>query len=380
MATDYDFIVAGLGAMGSAAAYHLAAGGNRVLGLDRFKPPHEQGSSHGRSRIIREAYFEDPLYVPLVQRAYELWHALGQATGRRLLLETGGVMVGSGDGMLVRGAKRSAEEHRLRHQVLSATELQQRFPALRPEPQMVAVWEPRAGILFPELGIQSHLEMAARAGAELKFNTPMLTWEPHNGGVRVSSGSGTYTATGLLLTTGAWTSQFVAQFAGLLSVERQVMFWFTPRGEPQLFEPGNCPIFIWEYEPRRYFYGFPDLGDGMKIAIHHEGQKTTPDEIVREVSLLETEAVRALLRRFLPEADGRLNSSAVCMYTNTPDEHFLIDFHPQHPQVLIASPCSGHGFKFSPVIGEIAAALLTKRSMPFDLSLFSLRRFLSCAH
>lgn len=361
--------------MGSAAAYHLAASGKRLLGLDRFAPPHDFGSSHGLTRIIREAYFEHPTYVPLVQRAYELWADLEKQSGRKLFLQTGGVMVGLPDGALVRGAKRSAEEHKLAHQILSSAELQRRFPAFHPAANMVGVWEPRAGILFPELGIRTHLELAEKNGALLQFGDPVLRWQAHDGGVRVVTRDSVYTASRLLLSAGAWLSSLVPDLRLPLSIERQVLFWFEPLSQPEQFEPQRCPIHIWEYESGRYFYGLPDLGDGIKAALHHQGENTQPDAIRRDVDDEETELVRNLLRRFLPGADGPLKSAVVCMYTNTSDEHFILDYHPVHRQVLIASPCSGHGFKFSPVIGEIAAALLNDKESPFDLSLFKLDRF-----
>src|SRR6185369_6168778 len=185
MPNDYEVIVVGLGAMGSAAAYHLAAGGRRVLGLDRFQPPHSLGSSHGLTRIIREAYFEHPLYVPLVQRSYQLWAALEKQAGRKLLLPTGGLMIGPPDGVLVSGAKRSAQEHRLEHEILSSSELHRRFPVFEPGEDMIAVWEPRAGILFPELAVESHLKLAAENSAVLQFNEPVRKWEADRGGVRV---------------------------------------------------------------------------------------------------------------------------------------------------------------------------------------------------
>jgi sarcosine oxidase len=366
--------------MGSAAAYHLASHGQRVLGLDRFQPPHNLGSSHGLSRIIREAYFEHPAYVPLVQRAYELWAALEKESGRQLLLQTGGLMIGAADGVLVSGAKRSAEEHKLQHQVLSSTELQRRFPAFNPQAGMVAVWEPRAGIVFPELAIQSHLELAAKKGAVFQFNDPVLKWEAFADGVRVYTVDGSYTAHRLLLSAGAWMTSLLPELRLPLSVERQVLFWFDPDWQPEQFAPTRCPIYICEHEPRRFFYGFPDLGDGVKVAMHHEGQAIQPDALRREVDPQEVSDMRGLLRRFLPGADGALKSAVVCMYTNTPDEHFLIDFHPVHGQVLIASPCSGHGFKFSAVIGEIAARLLTDQPAGFDLSLFAMRRFQELEH
>jgi sarcosine oxidase len=377
MTNEYDVIIAGLGAMGSAAAYHLAKAGRHVLGLDRFQPPHHFGSSQGLTRIIREAYFEHPLYVPLVHRAYELWNELEQESSRQLLLQTGGLMIGPPNGILVRGAQRSAEEHHLSHRVLSAAVVRREFPAFHLDSDMIAVWEPRAGILDPELAVQTHLELAAKWGADLRFNTCVLGWEPRNGGVLVRTATEAYVAGQLLLSAGAWINSLIPDLNLPLTVERQVLFWFDPRSQPDLFQPQRCPIFICEHAPHRFFYGFPDLGDGVKIGVHHEGAETSPDRLEREVKEHETETARTMLRRLLPDAAGPLRSASACMYTNTPDEHFLFDWHPAFPQVLIASPCSGHGFKFSPVIGELTATLLGGGAPPFDLSLFKLARFAS---
>lgn len=370
MPQDYEIIIAGLGAMGSAAAYHLAARGRRVLGLDRFQPPHSFGSSHGQTRIIREAYFEHPLYVPLIQRAYELWGRLEQASGRTLLQTTGGVMIGSRDGVLFAGAARSAREHRLAHQILSAAELHGKFPAFTPAEEMAGVWEPRAGILFPELAVQTHLDLAARHGASLRYHEPVTRWEPDGAGVRVHTATKTYRAARLLLSAGAWMNELLPRRPVPLTVERQVLYWFDPVAGAEKFLPARCPISIWEHAPGKFFYTFPNLGAGVKVARHHQGETTCPNTVRREVGAEETETMRALLRRFLPGADGPLRSTAVCVYTNTPDEHFLLDAHPGHPAVFLASPCSGHGFKFASVIGEIAAARLEGRDVPFDLSLF----------
>jgi len=344
------------------------------LGVDRHEPPHNFGSSHGRTRIIREAYFEHPLYVPLVHRSYELWNHLERQTGQRLLLQTGGLMLGVPDGVLVRGAKRSAEEHHLSHRLLSATDVRRQFPAFQPADEMVAVWEPRAGILFPELAIKTHLELAAKAGADLRFNDTVLSWKSEKDGVSVKTGSGSYAAEKLLLSPGAWMNSLMPGLNLPLTVERQVLFWFEPQTQPQLFEPERFPIFICEHAPQKFFYGFPNLGDGVKTGIHHEGAAASPDSLNREVKESEIEDARSLLCQFLPDAAGALRSADVCMYTNTPDEHFLLDWHPAHPQVLIASACSGHGFKFSPVIGELAATLLDGAAPPFDLSLFKFGR------
>jgi len=375
MPVDYDVVVAGLGAMGSATTAHLAGKGVRVLGLDKFHPPHHFGSSHGLSRIIREAYFEDPLYVPLVQRAYELWEKLQRESLRRLLWRTGGLMLGGPDSVLVTGARRSAEIHKLPHKILSATEIRRQFPAFEPPEEMVAVWEPRAGVLCPELAIQTQLELAAKNGAVLRFNEPMLKWEAFRHGVRVQTANGACTAERLVVACGAWLSSLVPDLKLPLTVERQVLCWFEPRSGAELFLPTICPIYICEHAPRRFFYGFPDLGDGVKIGVHHEGSKADPDCLDRQVRETEISLACGLLERFLPRAAGPLKSSAVCMYTNTPDEHFVLDFHPEFPQVLIASPCSGHGFKFAPAVGEIAASLLLGETPRFDLSLFRIARF-----
>ncbi len=375
MPTDFDVIVVGLGAMGSAAAYHLARVGHRVLGLDRYTPPHEFGSSHGQTRIIREAYFEHPLYVPLVQRAYELWAEMEKESGRPLFRQTGGLMIGPPDGVIVPGARRSATEHRLPHEVLSAEETRRRFPALRPADSMVAVWEPRAGVLYPESCIEAHLQLARRQGAELRFGETVLRWQAEGEGVRIVTAQNEFRADRLILTAGAWIQSLLPDFDFPFHVERQVLFWFEPAGNREAFQPERCPIHIWEHEPGRFFYGFPDLGHGVKVARHHEGEPARPEAPRREVAPEEVDGMRGLLERFLPGAAGPLRAASVCMYTNTPDEHFFIDWHPAHPQVLIASPCSGHGFKFSSVIGEVLCELITTGRSHFDLSLFRWRTF-----
>lgn len=371
MPVIYDVIVAGLGAMGSATACQLARRGMHVLGLDRFTPPHAFGSSHGETRIIREAYFEHPVYVPMVQRAYELWRDLEQESGTTLLHETGGVMIGRSDSELVKGARHSAELHGLRHEMLTAGEVHERFPALHPENDMVAVWEPRAGVLFADACINAHLAQARRHGAELHYEEPTLRWEPEGEGIRVITTEGEYRARQLIVTAGAW---ITALFPDLpLRVERQVLFWFDEASASEMFTPERCPVHLWQFDGRRFFYGFPNLGKGVKVAFHHGGEITTIDYPRREVAPEEVEEVRSAMRRFLPTANGTLSATTVCTYTNTPDEHFLIDHQPEYPHVLIASACSGHGFKFSPVIGEILADLAQGKQPRFDLSLFRRR-------
>jgi sarcosine oxidase len=355
VAEHFDTIVLGLGAMGSASLYHLAKTGRRVLGMDRFEPPHAFGSSHGQTRIIREAYFEDPAYVPLVQRAYQLWEQLAAESGRVLFRQTGGLMVGPPGSTVLEGSKQSAQRHRLPHEILSASEVRRRFPALRPSEEMWALLEPRAGILFPEECIRAHLEIARQHGAEIMVNSEALRWETDGTIIHLPTAQGTFTTSRLIVCAGPWLSQLVPELAPVLEVERQVLYWFEPREHAGAFAADQLPVHLCEFAPGQYFYGFPDLGEGYKIARHHAGTRTHPQQVDRQAGAAESAAMRELLERFVPDANGALRESVVCLYTNMPDEHFLIAPHPAHSHVLVVSPCSGHGFKFSSVVGEVAA-------------------------
>ena len=373
MASHHDVLIVGLGAMGSSAAYHLCRRGVRVCGFDRFSPPHAMGSSHGQTRIIREAYFEDPIYVPMVRRAYELWRELEREAATPLLLETGGLMIGRPDSQLVSGARASAEQYGLEHEILGCSDISRRFPAFRPEHDMVAVYEPRAGILFPEACVQAQLSRARACGAQIHSDEPVLRWQAGANGVSVKTERASYSADLLIVTAGAWARQLLAELEPPLVVERQVAFWFDPRSSRDHFSAANCPVHLWQFDDGRFAYGFPDLGSGVKVACHQQGITGTPDSLTRDVSAEEVEGIRSVIRRFLPDADGEFRSAAACLYTNTPDEHFWIDRHPLHANVLIASPCSGHGFKFASVIGEILADLTTGGHPSFDLSVFRTR-------
>ena len=374
MPATYDVAIIGLGAMGSAAAYHLARRGRRVIGFDRFTPPHTFGSSHGESRVIREAYYEDPAYVPIVQRAYELWAALEQEAGESLFRQTGGLWMGPEEGAVVAGARASAERHGLAHELLDAAALRRRYPAFAPSAETVAVWEPRAGFLVPERCLAAHLSLAQRHGATLRFDEPLTVWLPDSDGFLVRTAQGDYRAHRLLLTAGAWTAPLLSGLRLPLRVTRQLVFWFDPAANAANFEPDRFPVFLWEQQPDDVIYGIPNLGAGVKIGLHTPVDSVDPDRIDRTVSDREMEAVRQTLRRCLPDANGVFRSAQVCMYTSTPDAHFLIDFHPEHSGLLIASPCSGHGFKFSSAFGEILADLLLDGRSAFDLSLFRLNR------
>jgi sarcosine oxidase len=366
----YDVAVVGLGAMGSHTALELATRGRRVLGIDRHRPPHTLGSTHGRTRIIREAYFEEPLYVPIVQRAYDLWRRLEERSGARLLTVTGGLMLGASDSEVVVGARASAVEHGLPYEELSARQVRERFPAYAVPDEHEAILEPRAGFLEPEAAVEATLALAAAAGAELRFDEPVRELE----GNALRTARGTYVADRVVVAAGPWLPELVPGLAALFTAARQPLLWLDPQ-EPALFTPERFPVFVWEWKPGWAFYGFPDVGDGFKVAVHHHGEATTPDTVDRGLRPDDEEAIRELVRRFFPAGDGELRESAVCLYTNTPDEHFVIDRLPDDERVLVASPCSGHGFKFAPAVGEILADLATGESPRFDLAPFALRRF-----
>jgi sarcosine oxidase len=243
------------------------------------------------------------------------------------------------------------------------------------EDDPMAVWEPRAGILFPERAIQTHLDLTATLGAHLRFTEPVRKWEPFEKGVRVFTDGNSYTANHLVLSSGAWMSGLLPELRLPLTVERQVLYWFKPASHLDLFRPNQLPIFIRQYAQDRFFYGFPDLGDGVKVAFHHQGGRVDPNALSQDVEPIEIDEMRRVLSDFLPAANGELQSTAVCMYTNTPDEHFILDCHPKFPQVIVASPCSGHGFKFSPVIGETIATMIEGTQPRFDPGLFKIARF-----
>ena len=360
--------------MGTSTAYQLALRGQAVLGIDQFTPPHSFGSSHGKSRIIRETYFENPLYVPLVKRAYNGWAELQARSGKRVLTRTGGLMIGAPDGAIVSGARASAVEHRLPYEELSASEVRDRFPALRPPDDAVAIWEPRAGVLDPEAAIDAQLSLARAAGAEFRFGEKVTKWRATAEGVEVTTISGTYAAARLVISAGPWMGDLVPELALPLEIERNAVYWFDPLKAAE-FTPDKLPVFIHEYAPGRTWYGFANFGDGVKVALHHQGESTTAQTVRRAVSDSEVAAIRGLLKAFLPGANGALRATSVCLYTNTPDEHFILDVHPEHPAVFIASPCSGHGFKFSIAIGEAITDVLMGERRRFDLSPFSLARF-----
>ena len=370
----YDAIVAGLGGMGSATAYQLAGRGRRVLGLERFSPAHDKGSSHGRSRIIRQAYFEGPAYVPLLSRAYELWERLEEETGKELMTLTGGLMIGRREGELVSGSTESAKAHGLPYELLDAGEIRDRFPPFSPDHETVALYEEKAGFVRPEETVKAHLDRAISLGADLRFEEPVISWEASGEGVRVETHRGSYEAERLVISPGAWAPQLLAELGLPLEVERQVMYWFEPKNGREPFLPDRFPIFIWEPDDGNMFYGFPAQDDdrGVKAAFFRAGGvPTTPETIDREVHQGEIDLIRGYLAEHVPTLAGRCLDARACMYTNTPDEHFVISVHPEFEQVALACGFSGHGYKFCSVVGEILADLATEGSTRHPIDLFS---------
>ncbi len=373
---QFDVIVIGVGAMGSAAVHHLARRGSRVLGLEQYDIPHDHGSSHGVNRIFRLAYYEHPSYVPLMKRALHLWHDLEAQSGETLVHVTGSVDAGPEDSEVFRGSVESCSIHGLEHEVLESSALTSRFPGYRLPEGYKALFQPEGGFVTSERCIVAHVETAQRRGAEVRARERLIAWRPTpGGGVEVDTDKSAYGAGALIFTSGAWTGGLLPQLAGLAVPERQVLGWFQPR-RPELFEPGNFPVFNLAIDDARY-YGFPVFGvPGFKIGrYHHLGEETTPETIERSVSERDEEVLRAVLSRCFPDADGPTMALKTCLFTNSPDEHFMIDVLPDHPQVSVAGGFSGHGFKFASAVGEVLADLARGEPTAQDLSMFRLDRF-----
>lgn len=372
----YDAIVVGLGGMGSAVVAHAARRGLRVLGLEQFEPGHAFGASTGRSRIIRKAYFEDAAYVPLLLRAYELWRELEAQTGSGVLRITGMLMLGDTTSAALAGTRRSAALHALPIEELSVSGVAARFPMVRMRPGEIALVEHDAGFVRPEEAIRAHLAVARARGATLRFGTSVSGWDAsENGLVTVTlAGGERYTARTLALCMGPWFVHAAAALGVQLRVQRNVQAWFRPADAR--FALGTLPIFFVDRPDfPRQLYGFPDMGDGVKAAFHGYGETTTPEGLRRDVSDAEIARLRAALHDVLPGAAGALESSKVCMYALTPDEHFIIAPHPQSTNVVVAGGFSGHGFKFCSVVGEIVADLIERGESRHAIDFLSPKRF-----
>lgn len=375
MSERYDAIVVGVGGMGSATAWQLARRGKKVLGLEQFDIPHASGSSHGINRIIRLAYYEDPSYVPLLKRAYELWRELQAACGEHLLHITGSVDASEPDGIVFTGALESCELHDLSHEVLTSAELSKRFPGYRLPDDYLALYQEEGGFILSERSIVQHAEEAMKLGAEIHGREEVLDWTSSENGIEVRTTRGHYHTDKLIFTAGAWMGRLVEDLAPLLRPERQVLAWLQPL-EPALFTPDTFPVFNLTVPEGRY-YGFPVYGNpGFKIGrYHHLEENIDPSEPLRDPDQADEQILRAYVSRYAPAANGATLALRTCIFTNTPDEHFIIDTLPDDERVILASPCSGHGFKFCSVVGEILADLAIDGSTRHDISLFRLNRF-----
>ncbi len=353
----FDVIVLGLGGVGSAALYHLARRGARVLGIEQFGLAHDRGSSHGQTRLIRQTYFEHPDYVPLVQRAFAGWRALEQVTNADLYQEVGLIQIGPPQGEVIRGVRASAAEHHLPVDNLLAAEAMRRFPGLLVPDDCAAVYETRAGYLFVERCVEAHVSAAQRFGANLLFDEAVRTWHAANGSVYLETSRNVYEAKRLVIAAGAWSVPLLAGLGIKLQLRRKSLYWYRPRTDDYRAERG-FPGFLFDL-PDGCFYGFPQIDEqGLKVAEHSGGQiLTDPDNVDRQLDATDEARAVAFIQRHLPGVTAERMRHAVCMYTMSPDEHFILDRHPEFPEVAFAAGLSGHGFKFAGVLGEELARL-----------------------
>jgi sarcosine oxidase len=370
----YDAIVVGVGGMGSATSYYLARRGKRVLGLERFGIPHSMGSSHGHTRIIRLAYYEHPSYVLLLKRAYELWREIQRIASERLLHITGSIDAGPEDSWVFKGSWESCKLHDLPHEILTGAELHRRFPGYHLPADHLALVQPEGGFLTPEKCIVSYVMAAQALGAEIHGHERVFEWRPLEGGVRVRTDRGVYEADKLVITAGAWDGELLDVLEGLAVPERQVLAWLQPT-RPEYFRPDAFPVFNLLVDEGR-FYGFPVHGvPGFKFGkYHHLEEKVDPETVDREAHDYDERLLRDFAERYFPDGCGPTMDLQTCMFTNTPDNNFIIDMHPEYDQVSFASPCSGHGYKFASVIGEIMADLADTGITRHDVTLFRLDR------
>lgn len=371
-----DVIVIGLGSMGGAACNALAERGNRTIGIEAFAPGHDQGSAHGGTRIIRQSYFEHPDYVPLLRSAYAGFRKLEEESGRALMQLCGGIYIGDPDNTIFTGSRDAAIEHGLPHEILNASQIRERFPTMNPADDAMAVYERNAGYVRPEETTLANAEVAARKGAVVRTGERVTDWHATpGGGVEVVTSAGTYGADRLVIAPGAWAPVLLKSLALPLSIERMVFHWFTPDAVLPIedWDEARHPVYIEETHGNEQIYGFPmtDGPDGgFKLGFFRVGTVTTADTIDREVTEAENERMLTRARELFPHLGRPVVQAKTCLYSVTPDEHFVIGMHPEHSQVAIACGFSGHGFKFVPVVGEILADLATTGATEHPIDLF----------
>lgn len=376
MTRSFDVIVLGIGGMGSAACFELARRGHRVLGLEQFPLVHSRGSSHGQTRIIRTAYYEHPGYVPLLRRAWERWYELEQLTGRHLLTECACLNVGLPGSELVEGVQASVRDHGLSATQMSGDEVRRSFPPFRFPGDYTAILEQAAGFLYVEDCVRAHIDSAVSLGAEIHAEEPVQEWQAVKDGIEVTTEKGTYHAAKLVVTAGAWATHVLAELGLPLAVMRQTLLWFDVGCRATEFRRGRFPLFIADV-PGGAFYGLPAIDrSGLKVARHYGAPELpNPDGVNWDVTNADSTAMRPLLDTYLPGL-GPLTRGQVCMYTVTPDKHFVIDVHPHMPQVCVACGFSGHGFKFATVVGEVLADLAEAGMTRHEIGMFAVGRLL----
>ena len=375
MTRPYDVIVLGVGGMGSAACLELARRGRRVLGLEQYPLVHDRGSSHGHTRIIRTAYYEHPDYVPLLRRAWSGWYDLEQLTGRHLLTECPCLSVGPAGGELVAGVRASAREHGLTTSNPTPDELRRAYPAFLFPGGYEFVEEAAAGFLYVEDCVRAQVEAAVAFGAEVRAEEPVRSWQVAGNGVEVTTDRATYHAARLVVTAGAWATKLLADLGVPLTVMRQVLLWFGVADDPARFRRDRFPIFLADV-PEGPFYGLPAIDRfGLKVARHYGAPElAAPAGIDWDATPADAVAARAFLDHYLPGV-GPLTKAQVCMYTLTPDRHFVLDRHPLYPQVAVACGFSGHGFKFCPAVGAVLADLCEAGRTELPIGRFRAGRF-----
>jgi sarcosine oxidase len=383
----FDVIVLGLGAAGSATLYQLAKRGAKVLGIDRYAPPHAQGSTHGDTRVTRLAIGEGVHYTPLAKRSHQIWRELEAATGQELLTECGGLILSSGpDEKMFHGASffpttvAAARRHGIPHELLAAADIRRRFPPFAIDDSTRGYFEPSAGFVRPEACVRAQLAQAEKHGAAVLRDEPVEGIEQSGSSVQVTTAKSRYAADRLVVAAGPWLTELLPELARHFKVYRQVLYWFDVEVNFAAFTPDKFPIFIWELpEDGRGIYGFPAIDGprgGFKISTEQYLETTTPATVARDVTPAEIATmVRELVAPHIKGVGATCVKAVTCLYTVTRDFGFVIDSHPELNRIIIASPCSGHGFKHSAALGEAIGDLAAGQPSRFDLSAFTLARF-----
>jgi sarcosine oxidase len=383
--TSFDVIVIGVGSMGSSACYYLSKRGYKVLGIEQFNIPHEFGSHAGQSRIIRKAYFENPHYVPLLERAYENWKELEQETGTQIYFPTGLVYFGSKGDLLIKGVKQSASLYNIKVDTLNDHETVERFPAFKIPGDFETLVEPDAGFVTPEKSIKLYSGQAIKKGAEIHKQEKVLNWEKDGSGIKVTTDKNIYRSNRLIITAGAWAGKIIPTISGRLKITRQFIAWIKPRNWNKfILDQFPCWLLADDEKPGCY-YGFPVLPEtefgapiGLKLAHHYPAAIVDPDNVNREVTSEDEMNLRYVLDKYLPDCFESFLSYKICLYTNSPDEDFIIDKLPGYENlVTVATGFSGHGFKFASVVGEVLADLAIKGNTHLPIDFLRVGRFSS---